>query len=56
MENYFAVVASLHRPNVFFIFRECGSEVEVIITGLKYRANKILTEKEEEHIKTEILK
>lgn len=55
-EQPFWVVSSYTRENTFFIFRECGSEVEVKISGLKYWANKRLTKNEIEHIKNEILK
>lgn len=55
-EQDFCFVSAKSKANTFFIFRECGSEVEVEIKGNRFVANKKLTEKEKEFINTEILK
>lgn len=49
------IVSALTIANTFFIFRETGQEVEIVLTENSFKTNHKLTEKEADYIREKIL-
>lgn len=54
MEQDFYVVPSLDLPDVFFVIREYGAQIRVVVKNNEFYPNHILQKREVEHFKKKI--